>query len=339
MKIYNRRYTGSKYKLTSWIKEKMLTLCPNCNSFFDVFGGTGVVTYSVLDIYSKFVVNDFLYSNEVIYKAFFEQTDYNESKLIYIANEYNLIKPDLLTKNYVSDNYGDRYFSMNDAKLIGFLREDIEQKHSASLINDKEYYVLLASLLYSFDKISNTVGHYEAYIKGKVIHDAFEFILIEPIKCKNKEIQIFREDSNKLANTISCDIAFVDPPYNSRQYSRFYHVMETIIKWDKPELKGTAMKPPEENMSDYCRTAAPVVFKDLIDKLAVKYIVATYNNTYTSKSTSSQNKITLEEIKTILEQRGKTEVFSTAHNAFNAGKTDLNGHKEYLFITKVENYE
>lgn len=317
----------------------MLTLCPNCNSFFDVFGGTGVVTYSVLDIYSKFVVNDFLYSNEVIYKAFFEQTDYDESKLIYIANEYNLIKPDLLTKNYVSDNYGDRYFSMNDAKLIGFLREDIEQKHSASLINDKEYYVLLASLLYSFDKISNTVGHYEAYIKGKVIHDAFEFILIEPIKCKNKEIQIFREDSNKLANTISCDIAFVDPPYNSRQYSRFYHVMETIIKWDKPELKGTAMKPPEENMSDYCRTAAPVVFKDLIDKLAVKYIVATYNNTYTSKSTSSQNKITLEEIKTILEQRGKTEVFSTAHNAFNAGKTDLNGHKEYLFITKVENYE
>ena len=133
----------------------MLTLCPNCNSFFDVFGGTGVVTYSVLDIYSKFVVNDFLYSNEVIYKAFFEQTDYDESKLIYIANEYNLIKPDLLTKNYVSDNYGDRYFSMNDAKLIGFLREDIEQKHSASLINDKEYYVLLASLLYSFDKISN----------------------------------------------------------------------------------------------------------------------------------------------------------------------------------------
>lgn len=339
MKIYNRRYTGSKYKLTNWIKEKMQQLCPNCNSFFDVFGGTGVVTYSVLDMYSKFILNDFLYSNEVIYKAFFEQSDYDENKIKYIASEYNVIKKSLLANNYVSDNYGNKYFSINDAKLIGFIREDIEQKFVNNLINSKEYFILLASLLYSFDRISNTVGHYEAYIKRKAISDTFEFVLIEPLKLKDKEIQIFREDSNKLVNKISCDIAFVDPPYNSRQYSRFYHVMETIVKWDKPNLQGTAMKPPKENMSDYCRNTASKVFKDLIDNLSVKYIVVTYNNTYNSKSTSSQNKITLEDIKYILAKRGKTEVFSTDHNAFNAGKTELDGHKEYLFITKVGNYE
>lgn len=70
MKIYNRRYTGSKYKLIPWITEILKKSCVDCNSFFDVFGGTGVVTDSVLNLYTSFTLNDFLYSNEVVYKGF-----------------------------------------------------------------------------------------------------------------------------------------------------------------------------------------------------------------------------------------------------------------------------
>lgn len=339
MKIYNRRYTGSKYKLIPWITEILKKSCVDCNSFFDVFGGTGVVTDSVLNLYTSFTLNDFLYSNEVVYKGFFEQADYSRNKLDEISNKYNSIDVRQIDDNYFSVNFGDKYFSYNDAKVIGYIRQDIEDKLSSNSINKKEYYILLASLLYSFDKISNTVGHYEAFIKGKTISDEFKFLLIEPRILKEKKINIHREDANELAARIKADIAFIDPPYNSRQYSRFYHVMETIVKWEKPILKGVAMKPPEENMSEYCRTAAPIVFADLIEKLDVKYIAVTYNNTYTSKSTSSKNKITLEEIKTILEHKGKTTVYSTIHNAFNAGKTDLKNHKEFLFITEVGVFE
>lgn len=337
MKINNRRYTGSKYKLTNWIKEKLDNDCPDCSSFFDVFAGTGVVSAECLAKYDTFILNDLLYSNNVIYKAFFGKGRYSQRKLNKIKDDYIKLKKEKLKNNYVSNNYGDKYFSMTDAKLIGFIRQDIEDKIVNKEINNKEYNILLASLLYSFDRISNTVGHYEAYIKGKKIDDAFVFDLIEPLNTSNKKIEIYRQDSNKLARNIKADIAFIDPPYNSRQYSRFYHVMETIIKWDEPELFGVAMKPKEENMSDYCRNKAPVVFKDLIDNLDVKYIAVTYNNTYDSKSTSSQNKITLEQIKAILEERGKTKVYEHKYNAFNAGKTELDNHKEYLFITEVNN--
>ena len=138
-----------------------------------------------------------------------------------------------------------------------------------------------------------------------------------------------------MVRKVSADIAFVDPPYNSRQYSRFYHLLETIVKWDSPQLYGVAMKPKEENMSDYCRTAAPVVFKDLVENLNTKYIAVTYNNTYTSKSSSSKNKISLEEITDILSGVGTTTISEIQHNFFNAGKTEFTDHKEYLFITKV----
>lgn len=190
--------------------------------------------------------------------------------------------------------------------------------------------------MYSFDKIANTCGHYDAYRKIKEIPENFEFDLIKPKDYDNtKLVEIYRTDSNKLASEVKCDIAYIDPPYNSRQYSRFYHVMENITQWKKPKLYGVAMKPKEENMSEYCKVHAAVAFNDLVQKLNVKYIVVSYNNTYESKSHSSQNKITLEEIETILSSKGETLKFEKRYKAFTTGKTELKDHKEFIFITKV----
>ena len=88
-------------------------------------------------------------------------------------------------------------------------------------------------------------------------------------------------------------------------------------------------------MSDYCNSRAVDAFRDLIEHLNAKYIVVSYNNTYNSRSKSSQNKISLEQIQHILESRGETHILTQKYNAFNAGKTDLANHMEYLFVTKI----
>ena len=337
--MYNRRYTGSKYKLMEWIRELIIDNCKG-NSFFDVFAGTGAVTEYMLNDYKKFIINDFLYSNEAIYKGFLLQEEYNWNKLINLVEKYNKIDKEKLDENYISINYGDKYFNREDSKLIGIIREDIEEKFLKNEINNKEYFILLASLLFSVDKIANTCGHYDAYRKIDNIESKFKYDLILPKKLReNQKVEIYKEDANLLSKKINADIAFIDPPYNSRQYSRFYHVLENITKWEKPELFGTALKPKEENMSDYCKSSAPKAFEDLIENLNVNYIVVTYNNTYNSKSSSSKNKITLEEIEEILKRKGNTKIFDKPYKFFNAGKSELSNHKEYVFITKVENNE
>ena len=337
--MYNRRYTGSKYKLMEWIRELIINNCEG-NTFFDIFAGTGVVTEYMLNDYKEYIINDFLYSNEVIYKGFLLQENYNMDKLLKIVELCNKVDKAKLKENYVSINFGDKYFNREDAKIIGEIREKLEDNIAKKKINKKEYFILLASLLFSIDKIANTCGHYDAYRKIDNIDSKFKYELILPKQLKEEQnIEIYREDSNVLAKRIKADIAFIDPPYNSRQYSRFYHVLENITKWEKPKLYGTALKPKEENMSEYCKTSAPNIFKDLIDNLKVKYIVVTYNNTYNSKSSSSKNKITLEKIKSILDEKGETKVFDKPYKFFNAGKTELENHKEYVFITKVENNE
>lgn len=331
--LENRRYIGSKSKLTSWLSELMLKHTEG-KSFFDVFTGTGVMTKTMLEYYDEFIINDFLYSNEIIYKAFFSKSDFDPRKLLLKTKEFKAIDPACIKGNYFSDNFGEKYFSFNDSKVIGEIRNRIEDDQD---LNEREKAILIASLLYSTDKIANTVGHYDAYRKNVDVKDEFVFELIKPLDTSNKKIKIYREDSNKLVRKIKADIAFVDPPYNSRQYSRFYHVLENLVKWDKPKLKGVAMKPAEENMSDYCRASAPLVFNDLVKNLNCNYIVVTYNNTYKSKSSSSKNKITHAEILEALNLRGKTKVFAKQHQFFNTGKTDLKGHKEFVFITKVVN--
>lgn len=330
--LESRRYIGNKAKLTQWIINIILEHTGGFHSFFDVFAGTASVSKAVMPYTDNIVMNDFLFSNNIIYKAFFDNGKYDEAKLSRLLIRYNGINPDDIPANYFSDNFGDKFFDYNNAKLIGWIRDDIE-KHKNSL-TEKEYAILLASLIYSIDRIANTVGHFDAYIKKPIAYRPLTLQLIKPLSPKS--VRIYREDANILAAQVSADIAYVDPPYNSRQYSRFYHIYENLTTWEKPELYGVAMKPRPQNMSAYCTTGAVAAFKDLIMKLRVKYIAVSYNNTYNSKSGSSKNKIMLKEIRDILEQRGRTTIYDCAHKCFNTGKTEFINHKELLFITEVQ---
>lgn len=41
----------------------------------------------------------------------------------------------------------------------------------------------------------------------------------------------------------SIDLVYLDPPYTSDNYSRFYHVLETLVEYDYPELEHRAGRP------------------------------------------------------------------------------------------------
>jgi adenine-specific DNA-methyltransferase len=327
--IQNRRYTGSKFKLLNWIYSE-INKNNNYNSFFDPFAGTGCVAYKFSD-YKKIIINDFLDSNFIIYNAFFNSRKYSLKKLENLANEFNNLQIKDLKDNYFNINFGEKYFSANDSKLIGYIRDNIKK---LSNITSDERNILLASLLYSVDRSANTVGHYDAYIIKDNIEDKFKFRLVKPYKIKS-EVKIYNKDANELIKSETADVIYIDPPYNSRQYGRFYHVLENLAKWEKPELFGKALKPKPTHISEYCKINAANRFKELVTDAKCKLLAVSYNNTYDSKSGSSKNKISLERILEILKSKGKTKICEKEYSFFNAGKTNFKNHKEYLFLTKV----
>ncbi len=332
-KIENRRYIGCKAKLVDWIFDIIGRETHGISSFCDIFAGTGTVSNRAIQSYSNVIINDFLYSNNILYKAFFEKGDWDKEKILNLLDAFNGIDPTKIPDNYFSLNYGGKYFDEASAKTIGHIRDVIEDIRCT--LTPKEYAILIASLIYSMDKIANTLGHFEAYIKKEIKPRKFIMRMIDAQSLE--KVSIFQKDANELARDIHTDIVYMDPPYNSRQYSRFYHVYEVLVKWDKPCLKGEARKPEEEHMSDYCRTKAFAAFTDLVSNVDSKYLAVSYNNTYKSKSTSSQNKIKLEQILGVLDKCGETKVFTHSHMPFNAGKTEFDNHMEYLFITEIDN--
>lgn len=332
-RLESRRYIGCKAKLVDWIFDIIQKETSDCHSFCDIFAGTGSVANRAFTLYDHVIVNDFLFSNNIIYKAFFQSSDWSKDKIIDLLDQYNSIDPDTLVDNYFSVNFGDKFFDLKTSRLIGFIREDIEALRSD--LTEKEYAILLASLIYSIDRLANTLGHYEAYIKKAIVPRKLILRMVNVGSFEGAEI--YQEDSNLLARSISSDIVYIDPPYNSRQYSRFYHLLENLVKWEKPKLFGSAMKPKEENMSNYCRSSAFSAFQDLVANIDARYLVVSYNNTYKSKSSSSENKIKLEQIEEALNNCGETHIYHHSYSPFNSGKTEFEDHKEYLFVTHVDN--
>ena len=343
--LKNRRYFGAKTKLLDNIENVINDNIKKDNlSLIDVFGGTGVVGGHFIqkDNFKSLLINDFLYSNYIVFKAFFESKDFDKEKLEKIVKHFNS-KTDL-QENYYGIEFGDRYFSKRDATLIGYIRDTIDILLEKEKINESERNILLASLLFSCDKIANTAGHYDGFRKGVKIEDKFIYSLIDPLNLENKNVKSTQKDANELAkllveNKYHFDIAFLDPPYNSRQYSRYYHFQDTLIKGDKPELFGVARKPKESQKSAYCFKNASLAFKDLINNLSktCDNIIVTYNNTV--ESASKPNTMSLDQIKEILSSYGELKTYEFDFKVYNSGKTDVentfNNHKEIVLFLKV----
>ena len=334
-KINNRRYLGNKYKLLDFIKGTVERECKGITTVADIFAGTGSVASAFSN--KKLITNDLLYFNHICHVAWFGAEKYDEEKIENLICYYNAVNPQ--EENYMSLNFADTFFSLEDCRKIGFIREDIETNYKENKINARERAILLTSLLYAMDKIANTCGHYDAYIKGASFDRHLELSIPLASNDNNENNQCYNEDSNQLVERIEADLVYIDPPYNSRQYCDAYHLLENVAKWEKPEVKGVALKMDRTALkSDYCTSSATKAFENLISKITAKYILLSYNNMAEKGNGRSNAKISDDDIMRILSRKGKVKVFSEDYKAFSAGKSNITDNQERLFLCECYDY-
>ena len=329
LNIHNRRYLGSKKKLLSFIEEVVSKNTKGVTTVADIFGGTGVVSELFRSKGHKIIINDILQSNFMTYKVWFGNEAVNEKKIIKYLEELNTLEGE---DNYVSENFGDKYFSLENAKKIGSIREAIEEIED---INDREKAFLITSLIYAMDKVANTVGHYDAY--RKTIDMTKKLFLRMPVVNFNRDNEIYCRDANELVKQINPSLVYIDTPYNSRQYGDAYHLLENIVEWKKPALTGVARKMVDRSRtkSHYSTNKAPQAFENLIQNIKAKYILVSYNNMANKGNGRSNAKITNKEIVDILQQKGKVKIFETSFQAFTTGKSKIDDHKEILYLCEI----
>ena len=331
IKINNRRYLGNKYKLLPFITKVVEDECENINTVADIFAGTGAVASAFTD--KKIITNDIMYSNHICHIAWFSSESYSEEKIIELIKNYNVMVVD--QDNYMSENFANTYFSLEDCRKIGFIREDIEDRYAKGDINVRERALLITSLLYAMDRIANTCGHYDAFRQGVEFEKHLELAIPQPDKNLNENNVCYNMDTNALVGDIEADLVYIDPPYNSRQYCDAYHLLENVARWNKPEVYGVAKKMDRTSLkSDYCTQKATVAFEKLIDSVQAKYIILSYNNMAGKGNERSNAKINDEDIIRILKKKGTVKIFTEDYKAFSTGKSDIKDNQERLFLCK-----
>lgn len=329
--IKSRRFLGNKYKLLDVIESIVREKCGSITSFCDIFSGTGVVGERFNAPGIKLIANDTLMSNYIPLATFLLTRTLDMNQLSEKINYLNRMR--VRTDNYFSEHYGNTYFTLENARIIGAIREEIE----CITESETEKNALITSLLYATDKVANTVGHYDAFRKKFDRIQSVMLLIPKIAQEHNLHNEVYHEDANTLIRKLSCDVLYIDPPYNSRQYCDTYHVLENLATWQKPPVFGKAKKMDRSALkSAYCRNDAPQVFRDLIEHATCRHILVSYNNTGFSKDNRSNARITDKEIISILQEKGSVETFEQDFQAFTAGKNDTTGNAERIFYCAVE---
>jgi adenine-specific DNA-methyltransferase len=318
-------YIGRKFKLSSWIKDEIKQIVGNDLSqkvFCDIFAGTGIVGRTFKKDVKKVIANDLEHYSYVLNRNYIQNHKEIKNKEIYIdkLNNLPLIDNGFIYQNYCMGSGSDRqYFSDENGKKIDTIRTKIKEWYDKNEIDDDLYYFLLASLIESADKVANTASVYGAFLKHIKKSASKELILEPACFIENDNFhQVFNEDSNELIKKISGDILYLDPPYNQRQYSANYHLLNTISKYEPFTPKGKTGL-PAYNRSSYCKKSeVKRSFKELIKNADFKYIFLSYNN---------EGLMSKEDVKSIMQKYGKYDLKIKEYQRFKADKTVNRIHK------------
>lgn len=285
------RYLGNKTRLLENIAEFITENSINGSVFCDIFSGTGAVSDFFKDKFTIYA-NDYLSYAKILTKAKIDNPMIPEFNLFFAShskspfeyfNKKNYKYKDtfFITRNYTP--MADRKFlTTENAIKVDGIRIEIENLYRKELLLENEYYFLIASLIESVTKFSNTSGTYEAFLKDWDPRSLKRFV-IEPLNMKivpsiYKNFS-FSKDANELIREINGDILYIDPPYTVTEYSSAYHLLETVARYDYPEIAGiTARRQNNRKLSQYTRKNALNSFEDLIRQSDFAHIIISYSN-------------------------------------------------------------
>lgn len=337
------RFIGNKTNLLNDIAQVIKENCDGTEKVFcDIFSGTASVARFFKNRY-KIISNDLLYFSYVLQKGTIENNEIPSFKKLedrlnihdvfdYLENID--IKQEKFNK-FIYENYSPNkkcermYLTSENALRIDFIRNKIEEWRNKELINKNEYYYLLAALIEGVPFVSNITGTYGAYLKqwDKRAFKKFEMIRLNVID-NNVKNKCYNKNSNDLIQEISGDILYLDPPYNERQYLPNYHLLETIARYDNPEIKGkTGIRVYNSEKSNYCiKNKVYSEMEKLIKNAKFKHIIVSYNQ---------DGLLSKNDIETILKKYGNKETYKLYEIPYkqyqNKLTKKLDIHYEYLF--------
>jgi len=268
----------------------------------------------------------------------FNALEQEQQELIY--NDFNEVEHHLFIKNY-----SGTYWSFEQCLWIDAIRTA-----AMEYIHSPVYYPILSSLMFAMAYNAQSTGHYAQYRDAYDINSMNDIIIyrnkqiLPYFKKKMKEFMnvLGKNELNHVVTTLDyrdCldalpeqSLIYADPPYAFVHYSRFYHALETLVKYDYPEVAHKGRYRNDRHQSPFCkRTTVSDAFKVLFEKTREKRskLILSYSNT---------GMIALEKILHLAEKTFsnqyhiKTKAVNYTHSTMGRLDDKSREVKEYLII-------
>lgn len=234
------KYLGSKRALIDTILEAVREAGP-ASSVLDLFSGTSRVGHALKRAGYRVLANDHNAYASTLARCYVQadREDVERDARRLIAELSRLPgRPGWFTETYCERS---RYFQPRNGARIEAIREAI----AAKALEPELEAVLLVSLMEAADRVDSTTGVQMAYLKSWAPRAANELELRMPDvlpRAAAGKGEAHALDALEAAGRLEADVAYVDPPYNQHSYLGNYHLWETLVRWDRPEVYGVACK-------------------------------------------------------------------------------------------------
>ncbi len=291
------KYIGSKRLLVPAIRAAAREL-PEIRTAVDLFCGTTRVARGLKESGILVHANDTASYSEVLSRCYIE-TDARRCDRASLEKAIDWLqhlppKPGYFTETFCVRS---RYIHPKNGARIDAIRESIARVRA----DRSTEAILLTSLLEAADRVDSTTGLQMAYLKewAPRAHEDLELRLPELLPGGGSAS---REDANALARRLDpVDLAYVDPPYNQHSFFANYHVWESLIRDDRPEVYGIACKRVD------CRERRSAFNSRKTFRDALESLLATIRSRYLILSCSSEGFLDPADAPALLERWGGVE--------------------------------
>jgi adenine-specific DNA-methyltransferase len=330
------KYLGSKRTLLPLIVQTIQNL-GGVASVVDLFSGTSRVGHALKGAGFKVLSNDLNTYAATLARCYVQaDTSLAEEAQTYLATLQDLApEPGYFTQQFCENS---RFFKPENGAKVDAMREAIAEW----TLSEEMEAILLTALMEAADRVDSTTGVQMAYLKqwAKRAHKPLQLRLpkLLPQAAAGKG-EAHQMEALVAAKALRADVIYMDPPYNQHKYMGNYHIWESLVRWDKPEVYGIAHKRVDVRERKSAFNSKPR-FRDHFERL-----VQTVDCSHLVLSFSNEGYLGRDDMMEILSRRGAVKVIETDFKRYigaqigihspsgkKVGKVSHTRNKEYLFV-------
>lgn len=204
-----------------------------------------------------------------------------------------------------------RFFHPENGARIYAVREAISRMG----LGEELEAVALTALMQAADRVDSTTGLQMAYLKEwapramRRLELRVPRVLPRAGAGKGRAVRMEAAEAARLLGP-EAGIAYIDPPYNQHSYLGNYHIWETLVRWDAPEVYGAARKRAD------CRTRRSAFNSRRGCLGALREVLAALTTPNLIVSFSNEGFISREEMEGVLGERGEVRVVELEYKRY-----------------------